>query len=248
MLLIAFIGTIQHEVSKEAVRELVRQIKAESTTDCIIVCNADGLFLTSSKLNEQLETLFDSGIDLICVGEQAISRNCCRTVFKKAEWPIIKAINLPGSSFVTSAKLFEQNNERLNIISTSGQKGKISVDYSYTILDEYFRNKKDSSTVIIIESNSEYRYLQALAWRYSKFEYSVMVLGVGTGFATSPSLQFGDKTLFQYDLGSVVAENTIGGFDPELWWRKNIERRPLTLIPKWGALKCEYTIVCLNDS
>ncbi len=247
MIAIAFIGTIQHDVSKDAIRMLISKIKEEASSDLLIVCNADGLFSSSTRLVEQLEMLFDSGIDLILVGEQAISRNCCRSVFAKTDWPIIKALNLPGSTTETSIKLINYKNESFYFISTAGQNGRIPVEFSYIKLDEFFQNKKDTSPVIIIESNANTKYLQALAWRYSNSNDVTLLFGVGTGFVTTPSYCFSEKSLFQSDIGSIVTENTVNGIEPELWWKKNIDRRPLTLLPKWGALKCDYTIVYFEE-
>ena len=142
MVAISFIGTIQHELSKDVVRKLVEKIKVQATCDSIIICNADGLFLTSSKLGEQLEMLFDNGIDLVMVGEQAISRNCCRSVLAKSDWPVLRALNLPGSNAQTSIKCINHKDEAFWFISTCGQKGKIPVDNSYIKLDEFFQNKR----------------------------------------------------------------------------------------------------------
>ena len=242
MVAIAFIGTIQHEIAKDAVRKLVDTVKAKVANDSIIVCNADGLFLTSSKLGEQLEMLFDNGIDLVMVGEQAISRNCCRSVLAKSDWPVLRGLNLPGATAKTSIKCVNHKEETFWFISTCGQKGKISVDNSYIKLDEFFQNKMDDSPVIINESCSDFKYLQALVWRYSKKGCSVLIFGSGTGFITMPSLDV-ENSFLQYDTGSVATENTIFGIEPELWWKKNIDRRALTLLPKWGALKCDYTVV-----
>ncbi len=248
MLAISFIGTIQHDTAKEAIRQLINKIKDETSCDNIVVCSADGLFLTSSKLDEQLEMLFDSGIDLIFVGEQAISRNCCRSVIKKAEWPILKAINLPGSTKDTSIKLINHNGEGFWFISSAGQKGKIPIEQSYIKLDEFFRNKKDTLPVIILESNSDNKYLQALSWRYSKYDCLVLLFGTGSGLVTCPSLQFTEKSFLQSDIGSVVTEKTVNGIEPELWWEKNIERKSITLLPKWGSLICDYTVVKINNN
>ena len=242
MVAIAFIGTIQHEIAKDAVKRLVDTVKERTNSDSIIVCNADGLFLTSSKLGEQLEMLFDNGIDLVMVGEQAISRNCCRSVLSKTDLPVLKALNLPGSTNQTSIKCVKIKEDSFWFISTCGQNGKIPVDNSYIKLDEFFQNKKDDSSVIINESGSDFRYLQALTWRYSKENCPILVFGSGTGFATMPGL-YAEKSFLQCDAGSVVTENTVQGIEPELWWKKNIERRALTLLPKWGALKCDYTVV-----
>ena len=247
MVAIAFIGMIQHEISKDSFRKLIQTVKSDAICDSIVVCSADGLFSTASKLDEQLELLFDSGIDLVFVGEQAISRNCCRSVFAKGEWPIIKAINLPGSTDKSSIKRIDHNGEAFWFISTSGQKGKIPVDYSYLKLDGFLKNKNDNLPVIILESNAEYKYLQALAYRYSKLDYSVLLLGAGAGFITSPTLRYSEKCYLQCDIGSVVTENTVNGFDSELWWKKNIERRAITLIPQWGSLICDYSIVYLKE-
>ena len=245
MVAISFIGTIQHEIAKDAVRKLVDKVKERAASESIIVCNADGLFLTSSKLGEQLEMLFDNGIDLVMVGEQAISRNCCRSVLAKTDWPVLKGLNLAGSSNKTSVRCINHNDEAFWFISTCGQKGKIQVDNSYIKLDEFFQNKKDNLPVIINESSSDFKYLQALAWRYSKKECSVLIFGSGTGFVTIP-YQCVENSFLQCDVGSVATENTIFGIEPEMWWKKNIERRALTLLPKWGAVKCDYTIVKLD--
>lgn len=247
MFALAFIGTIQQDVTKDSIRRLIQTIKDDALSDCLIVCNADGLFSNSSKLGEQLELLFDSGIDLIFVGEQAISRNCCRSVLQKSEWPVLKALNLTGSTIKTSIRSISHKEETFWFISTAGQNGKIQVDYSYIKLDEFFRNKKDDFPVFIVESNAEYKYLQALSWRYSKLGYSILLFGTGTGVLTLPSLIYTDNCLLQCDLGSIVVENTVNGIEPQLWWRKNIERRPLTLLPQWGAMKCDYTVILMEN-
>ncbi len=247
MVTIAFIGTIQHDISKDAVRKLISKIEAETDSELLTVCNADGLFSSSSKLGEQIELFFDSGIDLMLVGEQAISRNCCRSVLAKTDRPILKALNLPGSTIESSTKLISYKNEKLWFISTAGQNGKIPVEYSYIKLDEFFKNKNDTYPVIIIESNADSSYLQALVWRYSNYGSQLFICGAGTGFLTMPSVFCSDRCIFQSDLGSVVTENTVNGIEPELWWKKNIDRRPLTLLPKWGALKCDYTIFKVEE-
>lgn len=246
MVVIAFIGSIQHDVEKDSIRRLVEAIKADAACDCIVTCNANGLFATASKLNEQLEILFDSGIDLVMVGEQAISRSCCRAVFAKAEWPVIKAINLPGSNNTNSIKQISHGDNTMWFISCADGSGKVPIDLPHLKLDEFFKNKKDNSAVIINESGSDLKYLKALAYRYSRFAYPVLILGSSTGEATRAEQLFSDKCLIQYDAGSVVTEKTICGIDPELWWKKSINRRPLTLLPKWGSLKCDYTLIWLS--
>lgn len=246
MVALAFIGSIQHEIAKEAVRRLVDTVKTEAACDCLVVCNANGLFATASKLDEQLEMLFDSGIDLIMVGEQAISRNCCRSVFAKAEWPVIKALNLPGSSEKNSVKDIKQGGENFCFVSAIDGSGKVPVEHSYIKLDELLKNKEDDSILVINENGTDYRYLQALAYRYSKLKNTVLMFGSGNALATSPGL-LNDKCLLQCDVGAVVTENTVYGIDPEQWWTKNIERRPLTLLPKWGAIHCDYTITWVSN-
>lgn len=243
MLALAFIGAIQQEVSKDTIKMLVATIKSEAVSDCLVVCNGNGLFATASRLEEQLELLFDSGIDLVIVGEQGISRNCCRSVFSKAEWPVIKALNLPGSTVQTSVKSIKLSDMAFDFISTVDGSGKVPVEQSYLKLDEFFKNKKDNSVVVINENGTDYKYLQALAWRYSRFDIPVLIFGAGSGLLSYPTLKYGGKSLLQGDVGMVATDETICGIDPEQWWRKNIDRRPLTLLPKWGPLHCDYTIV-----
>ena len=247
MVSLAFIGTIQHDIARDAMRRLVDTIKADAQADCIVVCNANGLFSTASKLDEQLGILFDCGIDLVTVGEQAISRSTCRSVFAKAEWPVIKAANLAGSTTGTSIKTISHSGCTLHFVCTMDGTGKVPSGYPHEILEEFFKNKKDKFPVVINENGNDFRYLKALAWKYSDRDYPVMVFGSGTGVQTGISKQFTQNCLLQCDVGSVATENTIYGIDPQQWWTKAIDRRPITLLPKWGSLLCDYTIVWLNS-
>ena len=247
MLAIAFIGTIQHEVAADVTRKLVDKIRAEANCSCVVACNANGLFATATKLDKQLEMLFDSGIDLVMVGEQAISRNSCRSVFAKGQLPLLKPINLAGSTEDKSIKKIMLEGCELCFISAVDGTSKVPVEHSYIKLDEFLRNKSKDSVVIINESGTDYKYLSALAWRYSKLGGCLLILGSGTGEATRMLSCFGEKCCLQCDVGSVVVEDTICGIEPEKWWSKNIDRRPLTLLPKWGSLRCDYTMVWVNE-
>ena len=246
MLAIAFTGVIQHEVEQAQLRRLTASVRADAGTGCIVVCNADGLFASAARLEAQIEVLFDSGIDVVFLGEQAIARNAGRSALMQSDRPLIRPANLARTCPGRGSLLFGGTEKSFWMLSVVDGTGKIPVEPPHVFLDKFFRNKTDDLPVIINVNGTDFDYRQALAWRYGSGRAAVLFFGCGTGSPTVVAP--GEGCFLQHDTGSVVADRSIGGLTPACWWQRQIERLPVAPASEWGLLRCDYTVVWLNGN
>jgi len=248
MLAIAFTGVIQHEVEQAQLRRLTASVRAEAGTGCIVVCNADGLFASAARLEAQIEMLFDSGIDVVFLGEQAIARNAGRSALMQSDRSLIRPANLAEACPGRGSLLFGGAEKSFWMLSAVDGTGKIPVEPPHVFLDKFFRNKTDDLPVIINVNGTDFDYRQALAWRYGSDKAGIFVFGCGTGFPTVIASMESEGCFLQHDTGSVVTGRSIGGLTPACWWQREIERLPVAPVSEWGLLRCDYTVVWLDGN
>lgn len=246
---IVILGQIQHELQQIQLKRLVDTVKDEAGSDCLIFSNGSGLFSTAAQLENQVEQLFNVGIDVLFLGEQAISRLMGRNIIGNNLWNIVRPYNLSDSAPGIGIKLLNLNGEEFWVISVVDHSGKIPANPPYIKLDEFFKNKQDSLPVFINISGTDINYKEALVWKLSEYNCETLVFGSGIGyFVGLNNSSESTKIRFIHDIGAVVTENTIAGIKPDLWWRRNIEKIPITVFPEWGVLKCDYSVVFYNCS
>ncbi len=248
MLAIAFTGVIQHEVEQAQLRRLTASIREEAGTGCVIACNAAGLFANAARLEAQIEMLFDSGIDVVFSGEQAIGRNAGRTVLAKAAWPVVRPINLAETAPGTGALLLNVEGGRIWMVSAADGTGKIPVSLPHVLLEKFFRNKPDKLPVVLNVDGTDVEYRRALMWRLAGYGGNVLFFGSGSGFMADLSGRNSCERFIQNDIGVIENEGSIGGMTPEIWWQRHIDRFPAPVSPGWGLLRCDYTIVWLDEN
>lgn len=248
MLAVVFIGVIQHEVAQAQLRRLVTSVKSEAGTGCITLCNANGLFANAPRLDAQVEMLFDSGIDMVFLGEQAIARSAGRSILSRAAWPMVRPLNMSEEAPGVGALLFNTVTGPVWMLSVADGSGKIQVEPPHLALEKFFANKNDKFPVIINVNGNDFEYREAIAWRYAGRGCPVAIFGCGTGYPVSLSGFDHSDSFFHPDIGSVVVDRSVAGLTPETWWQRNIDRLPVAPMPGWGALRCDYTIVWLNEN
>ena len=247
MLAIAFTGVIQHEVEQAQLRRLTASVRAEAGTGCIVVCNADGLFASAARLEAQIEVLFDSGIDVVFLGEQAIARNAGRSALMQSDRPLIRPANMAEACPGRGSLLYDSPDNSFWMLSVVDSTGKIPVEPPHIVLDKFFRNKTDDLPVIINVNGTDFDYRQALAWRYGSGGAAVLFFGCGTGCPTVITPGESAGCFLQHDTGSVVSNRSIGGLTTACWWQRQIERLPVAPVSEWGLLRCDYTVVWLDE-
>ena len=249
---VAIIGQLQHELQKHQLCKLVEEIKKEAGDDCHIFCNGSGMFSWASQLDKQVEMLFDGGIDVLFLGEQAISRTAGRNIIGRNDFTIIRPANLSDKAPGTGVKRINLAGDEMWALSIVDCSGKVpSVPPSFEI-EEFYKNKKDVLPVFININGTDFRYKEAMAWKISEYSSNTVIFGSGSGFQIMPDLcedsDINGKSLFIPDIGAVVTLNSIEGMKPELWWKRRVEKIPLNAVPDFGVLKCDFCVIFFEKS
>ena len=248
MPVIAFLGIIQHEVAFGQLRKLVDAVRSRAGSGCVVLCNASGLFANAARLDSQIEVLFESGIDLVFPGEQAIARGAARSAIAAGRWPLIRPLNLPENSPGSGAVLCDKASDPFWALSLLDGSGKIQVEPAYGILEVFFRNKIDKFPVLINVQGNDLDLKKALAWKYADSGHQISWFGSGLGCLSAAGGISADGGFIQPEVGSIACAGSIGGFAPEIWWQRRINRLPVAQQAGWGALKCDYTLLWLDNN
>ena len=248
---IAIIGQIQQELQKSQVLNLVNKIKEEAGEDCHIFCNGSGMFSWAPQLEKQVEMLFDCGIDVLFLGEQAISRTAGRNIIGKTDFCIIRPANLSNKAPGCGIKKVKFGDDEMWLISLVDGSGKVPAVPAAFEIEKFFENKKDQLPVFININGTEFRYKEALVWKICEYSNNAIVFGNGSGFRIDSEVIESDdfliKSIFIPDVGAVVTQNSIGGVSPNLWWKKNVEKIPINMVPEFGILKCDYCVIFFEN-
>jgi calcineurin-like phosphoesterase len=237
-----------HELPSREFKALVTAIKEEAGAECMVVCNANGLFASAPRLGKQLELIFDSGIELIFLGEQAIARNAGRKALEQGEAPLLRPINLSPGSPGSGKKLVTIGEKKLWLVSLTDQSNKSLVDPPHEILDNFISNKNDGYPVFINMNGSDPDLKKALAWKYSNCGFSVAVAGTGLKYQTAVIDVTSNGNAFLADAGAVASRDSISGVSPQSWWQKHIERIPVSMFPDNSPVAADYAMFYYQNS
>ncbi len=244
---IILLGEIKHEVQQDQFRQLTDKILCEFGSDSIIFANLNGLFTTGTKLEKHLEGLFNSGIDGVFLGEAAFYRAAGRRTIIGSSLPIVRPHNLSKSAPGVGKLLVDFGGFKAWLISVMDHSGRMPSNPAHYGLQEFFEGREDEFPVFLNVNGTDLEYGEALAWWLNSKGYKAIVFGTGLGF------QIYDESInkelglnYIGDIGSVVAENTIGGLRHSRWWERQVEHRTVDFLPEWGRLKCNYTVVSFD--
>lgn len=241
-----FLGVFQHEVAPMQLRRLVDAVRNAAGGGCIVLCNACGLFANAARLGSQIEQLFESGIDLVFPGEQAIARGAARTAMGSGRWPMVRPLNLPADSFGQGAMLLQRESQSFWVVSLVDGSGRISVEPAHLALEKFFGNKNDKFPVLINVHGNDFDYKKALSWKYSNSGNQISWFGSGGGALSAACEISADGSFFQPEVGVASCVGAIGGLSPEIWWQRKIDRLPVSPQPGWGVWRCDYTLLWLG--
>ncbi len=242
MFAIAFMGLIMHELTPGQLRAVVDGVKKVAGNQALIVCNASGLFSVAPALAAQVKLLFDSGIDIIFAGEQSIARHAGRDELDSSAGRILRPVNLDDSAPGQGTELVSVGDKKIWLICAADQSPKTPLEHAHEVLDDFFSNKNDSFPVLINVNGKDSDYKKALALRYSQFDFSVAVIGSGMHFS-SGTTRIDNGNAFQADAGIIASLDSVSGMSPDIWWKRNIERIPVAILPGRLAIEADYTVL-----
>lgn len=243
MFAIAFMGVIMHELTVGQVQAVVAAMKMAAGNDSLLACNASGVFVSAPRLAEQLEMLFDSGIDIIFAGEQAIARNSGRSELCARSGSLLRPMNIGGSAPGSGTKLQDCGSEKIWMLCLTDQSYRVPVEPADEILEAFLRNKNDDFPVFINMNGKDCDFKKGLAWRFRSTGCSVTIIGSGLSFASSHTLIDANGNLFVADSGIVSSQDSIAGTAPEIWWKRSVEKIPVAAMPGNGRLEVDFSVV-----
>lgn len=248
MPVIAFLGVVQHEVALGQLRKLVDSIRSKAGSGCVVLCNTSGMFANAARLDSQIEVLFESGIDLVLPGEQAIARGVARSAISANRWPMIRPLNLSETLPGKGAVLYEKAADPFWVLSLLDGSGKILVEPAHVVLDAFLRNKTDRFPVLINVHGNDYDLKKALAWKYTNSGHQISWFDSGLGCLSASCEIIADGGFIQPEVGCVACVGSIAGLSPEIWWQRKIDRLPVTQQTAWGVVNCDYTLLWLDSN
>jgi calcineurin-like phosphoesterase len=248
MIAIALVGVLMHEVAKTQLQNLVDTIKQDAEVDCFIACNANGIFASAPRLASQVEMLFDSGIELIFLGEQAIARNSGRKELQNSSMPLLRPLNLNEEAPGQGARLITCNTEKIWMLSLADQSAKSLLRPAHEQLDDFFGNKNDTFPVLINVNGQDINYKKALSWKYANEKSTVGIIGTGMNLHCGQPCLCSNGSWYLPDVGAVAPAESIAGIAPQLWWEKNIKRIPAPLVPDNSPLMADYALVFYEEA
>ncbi|RCK78673.1 MAG: Ser/Thr protein phosphatase family protein [Candidatus Ozemobacter sibiricus] len=164
-----------------------------------------------------LATLFENGVDVVTLGDQAVARVSSRRALER--WPrLIRPLNLPPAAPGQGAFALKEygSGEGVWIVSLMTGSERFPVDDPFDALEAFGRAHRPTAVLVDI-SGPDLEVRKALAWRAAEYPWPVHVLGSGLGVATD-DLGLADGRLTLTDVGIVGEEHLIGGLPPAQWW------------------------------
>lgn len=231
---------LPHDVLRTCLAELWRRYPSVDIT----IVNADKILRQGIHAEEFIALLFESGIDVVTLGEEAIARTSSRRALNK--WPhLVRPLNLPPAAPGNGAIPLPNSGEaNFWLVSLTTGSERFPVEDPFDIL-EAFTKEHSPSAIFIDASGPLLSVRKALYWRFQEKPWFVHLLGSGLEVATDDLLVH-NGSLFLTDNGIIGDETLIEGLPMPLWWA---QRRHLSNIenaaPSTANLRIEglYMVV-----
>jgi len=216
MLKILFIGDIYGKLGREAVRQLLPEIKAEEKPD-LVIANAENAAHGSGISLTTLKELKIFGVDWFTTGDHAFDNEEQFKLCLTEGLPILRPANFSAGVHGVGAKIIEIGKNKILLINLLGR---IFMHQDFDdpfraldcILDEYLAKFKPSA--IIVDMHAEATSEKAGFGHYADGRVSA-VLGTHTHVMTADARILPKGTAFITDVGMVGALNEVIGLGKE---------------------------------
>lgn len=215
MLEILLLGPLLRDLPAEAWRGCLAVLRSRYPAAGPVLVNANGVLRDSGAVDGFLETLFESGVDVVTLGDQAVARTVSRRALER--WPrLLRPLNLPAGAPGTGAVSIATPAGPLWFVSLFTGTDRFPVDDPFAVFGRFVRDRRPAAVVVDV-AGPDLGVKKALAWRWQGGEVPVHVVGTGLGVATD-DLQVTGGRAFVSDLGLIGDPDLIDGRPPADWW------------------------------
>jgi len=248
MLKILFIGDIFGKLGREAVRQLLPEIKTEEKPD-LVIANAENAAHGSGISLATLTELKSYGIDWFTTGDHAFDNEQQFKLCLAEKLPLLRPANFPPGVPGMGVQMIKVGNKKVLLINLIGR---VFIHMNYDdpfraldgILSEYLAKFKPSA--IIVDIHAEATSEKVGIGHYADGRVSA-VLGTHTHVMTADARILPKGTAYISDVGMVGALNEVIGLGKE-----NVIKSFLTqmkqekIIPETGEALLNSVLITID--
>lgn len=208
---ILFIGDIVGRIGRQAVQQLLPQLKAELEPD-LVIANAENIAHGSGITPKTLNEVKASGVDFFTSGNHVLKKPEVVELLNSADPVLIRPANFPPNTAGRGYKIFEVGSRKIMVINLIGQ---VFVDAEssnpFQKLDEILAEVKTEQLAgIFVDFHAEVTSEKRAFGLYADGRVSVVV-GTHTHIPTADSHIMPGGTAYVTDAGMVGAHDSVIG-------------------------------------
>ncbi|MBF0501632.1 MAG: YmdB family metallophosphoesterase [Candidatus Riflebacteria bacterium] len=239
-----FLGEILHELPPDTIKRLLDDPGSPAAE--FVTLNGTGLIGNTARLFDVFEKLFDNGIDVITLGESALSRPASRELLDR--FPrIIRPLNVSPHSPGKGNIFLKCDSLSFWMIALAMPTDRRPLDDPFHVIEAWLDGPGRDLPGFVHLLGEDRAMKQALVWRYRRSQPPIHWLGTGLG-AASRRVFVREGTLFVPDIGVIGAEGNIAGMAPERWWKRYRERLHTESLPPITRITAEGVLLRLESS
>ncbi|OIP24088.1 hypothetical protein AUK22_09085 [bacterium CG2_30_54_10] len=219
MLELLILGEISHEINFADFQVCLGVMKRKFPEAGIITINANGLLRESNRIEALLEKLFETGVDLATLGNQALARVGARRALERQP-RLVRPMNLPPGCPGQGAVELETPEGKIWFVTLFTGTDRFPVDDPIGVFESFCSERGAGAPIFVAFAGPDLAIKKALAWRVSEREPCIHVFGFGLGAATDDLCIRGGRCTVS-DVGMVGSEELIDGLPPQVWWNIN---------------------------
>ncbi len=243
---ILLFGDIVGKTGRQAIREILPQLKDEKKPD-LIGANCENLAGGFGISEKTIKEMFNAGIDFFTSGNHIWDKKEGLDLIKR-DPRILRPANYPEGVPGRGYTILTRDDVRIGIINLQGRKFLSEVDSPFVIGERIIEKlKKDGISIIIIDFHAEITSEKvALGW-YFDGKVS-LIAGTHTHVQTADSRILPSGTAYITDLGMCGARDSVIGMKKEIAIERFLKLMPKRFEVAKGALLLNGVIVDIDKN
>lgn len=212
---LVFLGDIMGKIGRNAVKQLLPQIKEKYEPD-LIIANAENIAHGKGITNDTLQEMMDEGIDFFTSGDHVWDNPESEQILNENKLPIIRPANYPEGVAGDGYKIIEIGTKKILIINLLGRVFfRINPDCPFRALEKILKENEDKNlAAIIVDFHAEATSEKNSLGRYFDGQVN-LVVGTHTHIQTADEQILPAGTAYITDAGSCAAKNSSLGVSLE---------------------------------
>ncbi|MBF0407137.1 MAG: YmdB family metallophosphoesterase [Candidatus Riflebacteria bacterium] len=239
-----FLSELLHQLPYGTLRAWLKRLRSSGSPFITVFLNK--ILLTEPDIKGFFDSLFDSGLNAVILGENAVIRSAVRDYLNSYPQMFVRPLNLPGKAPGAGAVLHEHEGTKFWIAALSTPNDRQPSDDPVKVFVNWIGSKQDDYPIFVFISGTDIPLKKAIAWYLGNLPHRIFITGVGMGNSAN-LLEKSPERFFALDIGTIGCEKNICGWNPEDWWQKFHEKNHIEYTPPTGKIISEYLSFSLDE-